>query len=139
MAVKEDCIFCRIAAKSAPAFAVYEDEKTFAFLDVQPRAAGHTLLIPKFHAATIAALPESEMTPLFSAVKTVSVLLVKALGADGLTVGINQGRASGQVVDHLHVHILPRFNGDDGGAIQSVVNRPPTISLEELRNKILKK
>jgi histidine triad (HIT) family protein len=137
MSTKEDCFFCKIAEKRVPALAVYEDDKVFGFLDISPRAVGHTLLIPKFHAETLAELPESEITPLFSAARSVAALLIKALGADGLTLGINQGKASGQVVEHLHVHLMPRFRNDGGGAIQSVVSCPPRMPLEEVHKKIL--
>jgi len=109
MAEKRDCLFCKIAAKEVPSFIVYEDAESFGFLDIQPRAVGHTLLVPKHHAATLAELPQSEIAPLFFAVKSVAAILVEALGADGLTIGINQGEVSGQVVPHLHVHLMPRF------------------------------
>jgi len=115
---------------------VYEDDKTLAFLDVMPRSSGHALVVPKLHAATIVDLPESEIQPLFSAVKKVIALLTKAIAPDGVTIGINQGEASGQVVGHLHVHIMPRFNGDGGGSVQSAVHNPPEDSLEAIAAKI---
>lgn len=133
------CFFCKITSKKAPAFIIYENDSVLAFLDVEPRTLGHTLIIPKHHSSNIIDLPESAVAPLFSAVKVVVNLLVSGLHADGLTIGINQGRASGQVVDHLHVHLLPRFDGDGGGAIQSVVSNRPTASLEEVQKKILGK
>jgi histidine triad (HIT) family protein len=69
-------------------------------------------------------------------VKKVAEMLSSKLKCDGLTIGINQGRASGQEVDHLHVHLMPRWHGDGGSAIQSVVNNKPKESLEEIRRKI---
>ena len=138
MVTSEDCLFCRIASKSLPSLVIYEDEKTFGFLDIMPRAGGHTLVVPKYHVATLAELPESEVPHLFLAVRKVAIVLKKALKADGLTIGINQGRISGQVVDHLHVHIMPRFMKDGGDSIQSVVNKPPEMSLQSLQKKILK-
>lgn len=115
---------------------VYEDDRALAFLDIMPRALGHTLVVPKIHAATIVDLPESEIQPLFSAVKKVSGLLTKVFAPDGLTLGINQGEASGQVVGHLHVHVLPRFRGDGGDSVQSVVHNPPKEPLEAILRKI---
>jgi len=136
-----DCLFCKIAAKTIPAKIVYEDDHTLAFLDIMPRATGHTMVITKYHAPTLAALPDGEIAPLFDAVKKVSQRIAAALYPDGITIGINQGRASGQEVDHLHVHLIPRWNGDGGGSLQSVVhpsNRSgvPQDSLEDVAKKI---
>ncbi|MGC9968466.1 MAG: HIT family protein [Minisyncoccia bacterium] len=133
----EDCIFCKIAAKESPAYVVYEDEHAIAFFDITPSAPGHTMVIPKAHAPNFLELPDAEVAPLFAAVKKVAELVVRKLGADGATVGINQGRASGQYVDHLHVHIIPRWKGDGGSAVQSVVNNKPKESLEEIKKKIV--
>lgn len=131
-----DCIFCKIAEKEIPAQAIYEDASAFAFLDVRPRSTGHTMVIPKSHARTLIELPEAEVDPLFMAVKKVAGLLSERLKADGITIGINQGRASGQEVDHLHVHLMPRWNGDGGGSVQSAIDNPPKESLEEIAKKI---
>ena len=118
-----DCLFCKIAAKQISAKITYEDNHTVAFLDIHPRAPGHTVVIPKEHAPTIIDLPDAEIGPLFSAVKKVAAQLKESDShPDGITIGVNQGRASGQEVDHLHVHLIPRWHNDGGGAIQSVVN-----------------
>ena len=132
-----DCLFCKIAAKQIPSEIVYEDDHAVAFLDVRPRTEGHTMVIPKYHAPTVAALPDEEVAPLFLAVKKTAELLTAGLRPDGITIGINQGRASGQEVDHLHVHLMPRWHNDGGGSVQSVVNRPSQASLEEIQKKIL--
>jgi len=132
-----DCLFCKIVAKGIPASIVYEDGHAIAFLDASPRAPGHTLVVPRAHASAIKDLPDEEVGPLFLAVKKVSSLIIKALEADGITIGINQGGASGQVIDHLHIHIMPRFYNDGGGAIQSAVNNKPQDSIEEIKSKIL--
>ncbi len=121
----DSCLFCRIAAKEIPAEIVYEDDRTVAFLDVHPRAPGHAMVIPKTHAPTLAGLPDAEVGPLFAAVQKVARLLAAKLAPDGITIGMNQGRASGQEVDHLHVHLIPRWHGDGGSSIQSVVDNPP--------------
>ena len=133
----KDCLFCKIAAKEIPAQVIYEDDRTIAFLDIMPRSPGHTMVIPKFHAPNSLELPDSEVAPLFAAVKKVADMLSQKLRSDGMTVGINQGRASGQEVDHLHVHLMPRWQGDGGSAVQSVVNNKPKESLEEMRKKII--
>ncbi len=131
-----DCIFCKIVAKQIPAAVVYEDDRAMAFLDIKPRSPGHTMIIPKIHAPNFLELPEAEVGPLFSAVKRVADLLVKKLQCDGITVGVNQGRASGQEVDHLHVHLMPRWTGDGGSAVQAAVNNPPKESIEEIQQRL---
>jgi histidine triad (HIT) family protein len=132
----DDCLFCKIIAKTIPAQVVYEDDHAVAFLDIVPRAPGHTMVIPKVHAPNFLELPDAEVGPLFEAVKRVAELLVRKLGPDGVTMGVNQGRASGQEVDHLHIHLIPRWHGDGGSAVQSVVANTPKESLEEIRKKI---
>lgn len=133
----DSCLFCKIAAKKIPAGVVYEDAHAIAFLDIMPRTTGHVMVIPKYHAATLAGLPDEEVGPLFVAVKTVAAILSRKLNADGMTIGINQGRVSGQEVEHLHVHLMPRWQGDGGGSVQSVVNNPPKEDAEEILKKIV--
>ncbi|MEK7094071.1 MAG: HIT family protein [Patescibacteria group bacterium] len=132
----EQCLFCRIVGGEIPAERVYEDDKAVAFLDIFPRAPGHVVIVPRYHAPLLINLPTSEVPGLFFATQRVAQALDKSLGAPGLTIGINQGRVSGQEVDHLHIHLLPRFENDGGGAIQSVVNNPPRESLSEISQKI---
>ena len=137
LAADPDCLFCKITAKKVPAAAIYEDANTFAFLDIHPRAPGHTMVIPKHHAATLTALPDVEVGPLFAAVKKVADLLANALKPDGITIGVNQGRASGQEVDHLHVHLMPRWHGDGGSSVQAAVHNVPKESVDEIRERIV--
>lgn len=133
-----DCLFCKIAKKEIPAEIIYEDGHALAFLDIDPRAPGHTMIVSRHHGATILDLPESEIGPVFSAVKKVVDLLKNQLGPDGFTIGINQGLVSGQTVEHLHIHILPRFLGDKGGSIHTTVNNPPKEPLKEIAAKLRK-
>ena len=74
---------------------------------------------------------------MFSAVKEITGLLQEKLAPRGFTIGINHGRVGGQLVDHLHVHIIPRFEGDGGGSLHSVVKNPPKESISEIRDKII--
>ena len=134
-----DCLFCKIVDKKIPAKVIYENDSVVAFLDIMPRAVGHALVIPKMHAPTLLDLPEEKVSELFAAVKRVDAMLVKALALEGVTIGINQGEASGQEVKHLHVHLLPRWQNDGGGAIQSVVNRPGAESVDAILAKVLEK
>jgi histidine triad (HIT) family protein len=133
-----NCLFCKIGRKEIEAAVVYEDNDVLAFLDIHPRAPGHTMVISKTHSETLLDLPNEALAPLFLGVKTVMAMLMRAFSPDGFTIGINHGKASGQVIDHLHVHIIPRFNGDGGGSIHSVVENPPKESLQEIAEKIRK-
>ena len=130
------CLFCKIIKKEIPAEIVYEDEWNLAILDINPRAPGHTMVIPKVHSQTILDLPEKDLGLLFEAVKEVSLLIKKSLQSEGFTIGINHGKISGQVIDHLHVHIVPRFKDDGGSSVHSVVNNPPKESLAEIKSKL---
>ena len=108
-----------IASGEVPASLVYEDERTVAFLDVSPRARGHTLVIPKRHTTTFTDLSEEEVGKLFAAVRTVAARLTQELGAAGVNIGLNSGEVAGQVVPHVHVHVLPRYEGEESKGFES--------------------
>ena len=131
-----DCLFCKIANKEIPAQIIYESVDATAVLDVNPRAPGHTMVLPKVHAANILELTDEKIKGVFKAVKETTDLLDKKLKPDGFTIGINHGKVSGQTVEHLHIHIIPRWAGDGGGSIHSVVDNGPKESLEEIVKKL---
>ena len=131
-----DCLFCKIASKLIPAEIVFEDEQTVAFLDIHPRAPGHTVVVSRHHSGNLLDLPDPEVTPLFLAVKRVVQKIGASLKPNGFTIGLNQGEVSGQTIDHLHIHVMPRFEGDGGGSIHSVVSNPPEQSLRDIAQKI---
>ncbi|PIR89111.1 MAG: HIT family protein [Candidatus Harrisonbacteria bacterium CG10_big_fil_rev_8_21_14_0_10_40_38] len=131
-----DCLFCKIAEKEIPSEIIYEDENTVSFLDIHPRSLGHTVVISKSHSENIIDLPENMVGPLFRSVKKVTSLIKKTLDPKGFTIGINHGKISDQVIDHLHVHIIPRYDGDKGSSIHSVVNNPPNEPINETVNRI---
>ena len=133
-----DCLFCKIGNKEIPAEIVYEDAKTLAFLDIHPISLGHTVVISKAHVENIIDLPEEGVGFLFLAVKKVTGMLEKALMPQGFTIGINHGRVSGQAIDHLHTHVIPRFTGDGGGSLHTVVNNPPQEPVKETKERIIK-
>ncbi|PIR03426.1 MAG: hypothetical protein COV60_00420 [Candidatus Magasanikbacteria bacterium CG11_big_fil_rev_8_21_14_0_20_43_7] len=133
----KDCIFCKIVAKEIPNYTVYEDSQTLAFLDIQPRAKGHTVVIPKVHAETIFDLNEELLKALLPAVERATETLEKILQPDGFNIGWNHGEAGGQAVPHLHIHIIPRWNGDGGSNIHGIVNHPGDMSVEEVSKLFL--
>jgi histidine triad (HIT) family protein len=130
-----DCIFCKIAAKEIGSEMIYEDEHVVAFLDIHPMTPGHTVVIPKVHAENIIGLPESEVAPLFEAVKKITALLQGKLNPRGFTIGINHGTDQG--VDHIHVHVVPRYVGDGGGSIHSIVKYSLGEPLSAIRDRIV--
>ena len=105
------CIFCRIAQKQVPANLVYEDEKALAFLDIRPLNEGHTLVIPKAHYETIFDIPQELITYLHGITKQVAIAVKKATKADGISIIQQNGKAASQEVFHLHIHVIPRYEG----------------------------
>ena len=107
----DSCIFCRIVCKEAPASIVYEDEKIIAFLDIRPLNQGHPLIIPKEHYETVYDIPEELLAHIYKIVKRAAVAVNNATKADGITIIQQNGQAAGQEVFHLHVHVVPRYEG----------------------------
>jgi histidine triad (HIT) family protein len=127
------CIFCAIAAGKVKAEKVYEDERVVAFLDINPSAPGHTLIIPRAHAARIEDLSVEDAIALFAALHRLAKPIREAMGAEAATVGINDGPESGQVIPHVHIHVIPRRSGDGGAIVQSLARHLSRPSQEELR------
>ncbi|ELZ76026.1 HIT family protein [Haloferax larsenii] len=127
-----DCIFCAIAAKDVHGRIVHETEHSLAFLDVNPLAPGHTLVVPKDHYARLDDLPEEISADLWRTVDELVPRVEDAVDADATNVGVNNGPAAGQEVEHVHVHIVPRFDGDGGSPIHAVGGTRPDLSDEEL-------
>ena len=128
----ENCIFCKIANKEIPNYTVREDEHSLAFLDINPHAKGHTVVIPKQHAETTLGMSEEEFAKFAVSVKRTVEVVNKVLAPDGFNVGWNHGVSGGQAVFHLHVHILPRYGGDGGGSMHSIVDNAGTTPVEKV-------
>jgi len=111
MAYDNDNIFAKILRGDAPAYTVYEDQHTLAFLDVMPQADGHTLVLPKTPAANIFEIDPSALGPLMRTVQIVARGVREAFPADGMRISQLNGPAAGQTVFHLHVHIIPCLEG----------------------------
>src|SRR5271163_2942856 len=104
-------IFAKILRGELPSYKVFEDDKVFSFLDIMPRAAGHTLVIPKSPARTFLDIEPDDLAHLIKITQTIARAAVKVFAADGLTIQQFNEPAGGQVVFHLHVHVIPRKDG----------------------------
>jgi len=134
---KNDCVFCKIAAGEIPVAKIYEDEIVLAFLDIGPISDGHTLLIPKQHFERLHECPAELLGRVCSKLGTIAAAVVSGMNCDGYNVLCNNGRSAGQLVGHLHFHIIPRSSGD------GVFDRWPTYKYpdgraEQIAEKIRK-
>ncbi|WP_254864453.1 HIT family protein [Halovivax gelatinilyticus] len=125
-------IFSQIVDGEIPARVVYEDETTFAFLDANPLAPGHTLVIPREEYERLNDVPDEVATDLYETIHRLVPAVEDAVDADASTVAFNNGEAAGQEVPHVHCHIVPRFDGDGGGPIHAVAGETPDLGEDEL-------
>lgn len=107
----EDCVFCKIVRRQAPSSIVYEDEGILAFVDIRPVSEGHTLIIPKLHCVDIFDTPNDLVAGAHIVTKKVAEAVKKATNADGISIVQQNGKSAGQDIFHMHVHIIPRFEG----------------------------
>ncbi|WAC26690.1 HIT family protein [Ancylobacter sp. SL191] len=128
MAYDPNNIFAKILRGELPAHCVYEDEKAFAFLDIMPRSTGHTLVIPKAPARNILDIAPDDLAHVIQVAKKVALAQMGAFGADGITVQQFNETAGGQVVFHLHVHVIPRFEGIELLPPQSKMEAPEILT-----------
>jgi len=126
-------IFAKILRGELPAYKVFEDDKAFAFLDIMPRAPGHTLVIPKAPARTILDIAPDDLAHLIIVAQTVARAAVKVFEADGLTIQQFNEPAGGQVVFHLHIHVIPRNIGTALKPPASFREEPSVLSGQALR------
>ena len=104
-----DCLFCNIINKKQDAHVIFEDDSHIAIMDKYPIQKGHSLVIPKAHHEKIIDMTNDEVGALFSRVPTVARGIIAATGADGFNLGQNNGRSANQIIPHVHVHIIPRY------------------------------
>jgi len=130
------CIFCRIFAGEVPAEVVAREPEVVAFLDVQPLADGHVLVVPRAHAACVEDMKPAEVEALFRTVVRLAGPVRKALAASGTTIGINNGEATGQTIPHVHVHIVPRWPDDGAGSIHTIFPRRTSRTLADVGKAI---
>ncbi|MBD3198100.1 MAG: HIT domain-containing protein [Candidatus Lokiarchaeota archaeon] len=131
----ENCIFCKIVNDEIPSKIVFENSTTIAFLDIHPISEGHTIVIPKNHYKTLENLPDNEINTLFQTVRDVASLIYKRLQVGGYNIVQNNHEAAGQVVNHAHIHIIPRNKGDQ----RFKAKIPKSQASEEELNNVLEK
>ena len=130
----ENCIFCKIANGEIPAATLYEDENFRVILDLGPASKGHALILPKSHAANIYELSDEMAAKAMILAKKMATAMTAALKCDGFNIVQNNGEVAGQTVFHFHMHLIPRYKGDEVG----LTWKAGELS-DEVRDEILKK
>ena len=108
----EDCIFCKIVDGKIPAAKVYEDGKVIGFLDIMPANKGHCLVVPKKHVQTLTEMGDEDLAATIRAAKKVASALSMCFGNGSFNLVMNNGKEAGQLVNHAHMHVIPRFQKD---------------------------
>ncbi|KAK3346675.1 HIT-like domain-containing protein [Lasiosphaeria hispida] len=129
------CIFCKIIKGDIPCFKLYESEKTLAFLDINPLSRGHALVIPKFHGEKLTDIPDDHLTELLPIAKKLAL----ATGANEYNILQNNGRGAHQEVDHVHFHMIPKPNPEEGLGIGWPQQKTDMDKLKALYDEIKQK
>jgi histidine triad (HIT) family protein len=124
----EDCIFCKVLAGEIPSERVYEDDHTVAVMDINPWTRGHAVVIPRKHAENLFEIEDSELEHVAVAAKRLATKMRDTLGCDGVNLLQSNGRAAWQTIFHLHMHVIPRYDGDP----LELPTRPQPAKPEEL-------
>ena len=129
-----DCTFCKIANGEIPSATLYEDEDFRVILDLGPASKGHALILPKAHAANIYEISDDMAAKAMILAKKMATKMTEALKWDGFNIVQNNGEPAGQTVFHFHMHLIPRYEGDQVG----ITWKPGTLT-DEVKNEILEK
>mgnify|MGYP000956797912 FL=1 len=129
-----DCIFCKIANGEIPSATLYEDEDFRVILDLGPASKGHALILPEAHAANIYEISDDMAAKAMILAKKMATKMTEALKCDGFNIVQNNGEPAGQTVFHFHMHLIPRYEGDQVG----ITWKPGTLT-DEVKNEILEK
>jgi histidine triad (HIT) family protein len=130
----ENCIFCKLANGEIPTATIYEDEDFRVILDASPAAKGHALILPKEHYKDLYELEDTIVAKVLPLAKKLITKLTPIFGADGYNIVQNNGSAAGQTVFHFHMHLIPRYEGDNAGLGWNMGELT-----EEVKNEILEK
>lgn len=129
-----NCIFCKIASGEIPAATIYEDEDFRAILDLSPASRGHALILPKSHAKDLYELEDHLAAKVLPLAKKIMAKMQEILGCDGYNIVQNNGECAGQTVFHYHMHLIPRYDGEDVG-----ISWTPGKLEQEVKEEILSK
>lgn len=132
---KDDCIFCKIANGEIPANALYEDDLVKVIFDLSPASEGHVLILPKSHYDDVYSLDDDTAAHIFKVAVKIANAMKKSLNIDGLNIVQNNGEAAGQTVFHFHMHLIPRYEGDQVG-LGWKMGELTEADKEEILNKI---
>jgi histidine triad (HIT) family protein len=130
----DDCLFCKIVRGEIPSSIIYRDKDVVAFLDIFPFTNGHTIVVPVEHHETFLDFPDDKMRDYFAILKKLAYQIKTKLNADGLNIVQNNFRAAGQVVFHMHYHIIPRWINDN----RPFIKQPKEQATEEYLTEMLK-
>ena len=128
----DNCIFCRIIRDELPSYRVYEDENTLAFLDINPAAPGHTLIIPKTHVAQVEDMTGEDTEALFRTLHKLVDPIQRAFNTPASTILVNNGKNANQVVPHVHIHVIPRKHMDRLSNVHNFVRTQKKVGPQEL-------
>ena len=134
--LNEDCIFCKIIRGEIPSFKLYEDDLTYAFMDINPLNDGHALVIPKYHAENIYAMPDEWFGPTMSTVRRIASAVNKVVQPEGINLLQANGPGAKQSVFHLHMHVIPRY-ADDGAGMNWEMKHGDMDAIGELAEQIV--
>ncbi|HLG23889.1 MAG TPA: HIT family protein [Candidatus Nanoarchaeia archaeon] len=108
----DECIFCKIVGGQIPSSKIYEDDHVISFLDIMPANKGHCLIVPKEHVSNLSEMDDEHLVSTFKAAKKVASALSLSFGNASFNLVMNNGKEAGQLVNHAHIHVIPRFNKD---------------------------
>ncbi len=131
----DECVFCKIANGEIESKKIYEDDDFFSFLDIKPVNIGHTLIIPKKHFLSLFEIPDELLAKMFIATKKLAKAVKSEVKAEGINIGMNNGSVAGQLVNHAHIHIIPRFKNDGHAHWRGNISHTEK-EMEEISKKI---
>ncbi len=112
MITDSECVFCKIVVGEIPSTRIFEDEKVLSFMDINPVGRGHLLVIPKNHYPTLFDIPQEDLFAVYDSAQRIAQALKAVLEMPGLNLIQSNGRAASQIIDHFHLHLIPRWPGD---------------------------
>lgn len=135
---KDDCIFCKIANGEIPSRKLYEDDQFTVFMDMGPASKGHSLVVPKEHYANIYGMPAELAGEAMKVAQKMAVKMTNALHADGFNIVQNNGEIAGQTVFHFHMHLIPRYKGEENAVLAWKPQSPSAEELDAVLAEIIK-